>query len=102
MLLLIGNRHAERVWNCGQCSWQAREAVSSSDLRNDSVATEQQVGKSSSAGCRPYFENRHRYENVSRGMLEKKETISILTVLKPQLKHSYLVKHLECPLLIFN
>lgn len=67
MYVCIGNSDAERVWDGRQCPWQARKAVPATDLRHHSVAFEQQVGQSTSAGRRSHIQNCDRHEDVSGG-----------------------------------
>jgi len=63
-----GNSDVEWVWNGRQCSRQACEAVSASDLRHHPMASEQQVGQGPPAGGRPHLKDCRRHEDLSRGI----------------------------------
>ena len=62
-----GCSDVEWFWHCGQCSWEAGQAVPATDLWYHLVAYEQQVGQGATAGRRPHFSHCSCHENVPGG-----------------------------------
>src|SRR5262245_44405979 len=68
VVFVTGNCDVERVRYCRECTGQACEAIPATDLWYDSVASEQQVGQSASAGCRSHLKDCYRHENLPGGL----------------------------------
>ena len=62
-----GCSDAEWIRYGGERPRKACQALPTPDLRYHSVATQQQISQSPTAGCRPHLKDRHRHEDVSGG-----------------------------------